>query len=98
MAFLHLGGKETQKGEGICSGLQLVKWQAWDLEPELSPKILLLNTPCTKGEIEGCERPNDSEGNQSFATLKLPFWDIDFKLFIKKLDSERTFDPPPFPA
>ena len=34
--------------------------------------------------------PVDYEGNQSFATLKLTFWDIDFKLFFEKQNSERT--------
>ena len=36
--------------------------------------------------------------NRSFPTLKLPFWDTDFKVFIKKQYSEGTFDPHPFPA
>lgn len=30
MAYLHLGGKEPQKGEGTCSGPLASKWQAWD--------------------------------------------------------------------
>ena len=35
----------------------------------------------------------------TFATLKYTFWDIDCKLVIKKQkNSERTFDPPPFPG
>lgn len=29
------------------------------------------------------------EGNPSFATLKLPFWDFDLKLFIKKQKTQK---------
>lgn len=39
-----------------------------------------------------------SEGNQNFAILKLTFGDVNFKLFLKKWDSERTFGTPHFPA
>lgn len=45
MAFVHLGGEETQKGEGTCLGLLASKWETWDLEPGLFPKIPLLSTP-----------------------------------------------------
>lgn len=36
------------------------------------------------------------KGNKSFATLKLPFWDTDFKLFIKKQTQKETLALPPF--
>lgn len=42
-----------------------------------------------------------TEGNQSFATLKLPFWDIDFKdIDIKKQKTQNEIlsFPTPFPA
>lgn len=35
------------------------------------------------------------EGKKNFAIQKLPFGIFDFKLFIKKEDSEITFVPPP---
>ena len=38
MASLHLGGKETQEGEGTSSGSLASKWQAWDLEARPLPK------------------------------------------------------------
>ena len=41
-------------------------------------------------KIPNQQGPDGSEGNQSFATLKLPFWDIGIKLFIKEQDSGRT--------
>lgn len=37
--------------------------------------------------------------DQSFTTLKLPFWGMDFEPYIRETkDSERTFDSPPFPV
>ena len=43
-----------------------------------------LNGPSSFNSKENNSSITEAEGNKNSATLKLPFWDTDFKLFTKK--------------
>lgn len=78
-------GAEWRPGNQVRpSSSHLVRKQ-WGLAAVRGVSVKMARNEGSWGVLTG-------EGDQNFATLKLPFWDIDVKLFIKKQDSKRTLD------